>query len=383
MPSYKLYYFHGRGRAEPARLMLAAAGLPYEDVRIEFERWPEYKPKMPMGQAPVLDVDGTMICQSVAIARFIAKESATSLSGPKNLLDVVKAVRGEAPLLEEALLARFDADVPPRCLSDDELAARLETLTGENSGFLLDMTGKDLKAHETIVRLAHFLIMAANDAAAPRQPIRSSKAGKTAAQAVANLLDPTDEPPRETLRQPKRQSQPHWRRTQAPNLLDVVKAVRGEAPLLEEALLARFDADVPPRCLSDDELAARLETLTGENSGFLLDMTGKDLKAHETIVRLAHFLIMAANDAAAPRQPIRSSKAGKTAAQAVANLLDPTDEPPRETLRQPKRQSQPHWRRTQAPMNAGMTTPRLQEESTDKYTPLSRWFGNQMNITAI
>jgi len=116
------------------------------------------------------------------------------------LLDVVKAVRGEAPLLEEALLARFEADVPPRSLSDDELAERLETLTGENSGFLLDMTGKDLKAHETIVRLAHFLIMAANDAAAPRQPIRSSKAGKTAAQAVANLLDPTDEPPRETRR---------------------------------------------------------------------------------------------------------------------------------------------------------------------------------------
>eukprot|EP00058_Branchiostoma_floridae_P015593 XP_002601081.1 hypothetical protein BRAFLDRAFT_121044 [Branchiostoma floridae] len=34
-------------------------------------------------------------------------------------------------------------------------------------------------------------------------------------------------------------------------------------------------------------------------------------------------------------------------------------------------------------VNAGMTTPRLQEESTDKYTPLSRWFGNQMNITTI
>ncbi|CAH1246681.1 HPGDS [Branchiostoma lanceolatum] len=75
MPSYKLYYFHGRGRAEPARLMLAAAGLPYEDIRIEYEQWPEYKPKMPMGQAPVLEVDGTMICQSVAIARFVAKES--------------------------------------------------------------------------------------------------------------------------------------------------------------------------------------------------------------------------------------------------------------------------------------------------------------------
>ncbi|XP_019635268.1 PREDICTED: LOW QUALITY PROTEIN: S-crystallin SL11-like [Branchiostoma belcheri] len=84
MPSYKLYYFNGRGRAEPTRLMLAAAGLPYEDIRMEPEQWPEYKKKMPMGQAPVLEVDGrTMISQSIAIARFVAKES--GLAGKTNM----------------------------------------------------------------------------------------------------------------------------------------------------------------------------------------------------------------------------------------------------------------------------------------------------------
>ncbi|XP_035668884.1 uncharacterized protein LOC118410998 [Branchiostoma floridae] len=147
-----------------------------------------------VGSLRVANWTGTDLTMS-APAPPVLRGDATLVG--QNLLDVVKAVRGEAPLLEEALLARFEADVPPRSLSDDELAERLETLTGENSGFLLDMTGKDLKAHETIVRLAHFLIMAANDAAAPRQPIRSSKAGKTAAQAVANLwTPPTNRPKR-------------------------------------------------------------------------------------------------------------------------------------------------------------------------------------------
>ncbi|XP_078576596.1 uncharacterized protein LOC144862167 [Branchiostoma floridae x Branchiostoma japonicum] len=118
----------------------------------------------------------------------------------QNLFDIYKTVRGETPLPEEDLLARFSADVPLGNLSDNELSERLETLTGQDTVFLLAMTGMDPKAHETIVRLAHFLILAANDTVAPRQQIQPSKASKTAAQAVANLLDPTHVPPRGTER---------------------------------------------------------------------------------------------------------------------------------------------------------------------------------------
>ena len=44
MGKLKLIYFNGRGRGEPARLILAQAGVEYEDERIEFEDWPALKP---------------------------------------------------------------------------------------------------------------------------------------------------------------------------------------------------------------------------------------------------------------------------------------------------------------------------------------------------
>ncbi|XP_048742610.2 S-crystallin SL11-like [Ostrea edulis] len=74
MPAYKLYYFNAKGRAEVCRLLFAAAGAKYEDIRIEGTEWPKKKPSMPQGSMPVLEVDGKMIPQSRAIERFLARE---------------------------------------------------------------------------------------------------------------------------------------------------------------------------------------------------------------------------------------------------------------------------------------------------------------------
>jgi glutathione S-transferase len=80
----KLYYFNLRARAEIIRLIFAAAGRTWNDIRIAFTQWPEYKPKMLLGQCPVLELpDGTQIPQSLSIARYVARE--TGLAGKDDL----------------------------------------------------------------------------------------------------------------------------------------------------------------------------------------------------------------------------------------------------------------------------------------------------------
>merc|ERR1711892_54430 len=73
MSGIKLTYFNLKGRAELARLILAQAEVEYEDCRIEKEDWPELKKSLPLGQLPVVEVEGTTIRQSMTIARYLAR----------------------------------------------------------------------------------------------------------------------------------------------------------------------------------------------------------------------------------------------------------------------------------------------------------------------
>jgi len=76
MVHYKLTYFNARGRAEPMRLLFAAAGVEYEDHRIEQADWPTAKAalKLPFGQIPILEVDGVVLCQTNACTRYLARK---------------------------------------------------------------------------------------------------------------------------------------------------------------------------------------------------------------------------------------------------------------------------------------------------------------------
>jgi glutathione S-transferase len=72
--SVKLTYFdnHG-GRAEPARVALTIAGVPFVDERVQFKDWPAMKPTTALGGLPVLEVDGRQITQSNAINRWAGR----------------------------------------------------------------------------------------------------------------------------------------------------------------------------------------------------------------------------------------------------------------------------------------------------------------------
>merc|ERR1740124_996227 len=88
MPNIKLTYFDLRARAEPCRLLLAYGGIKYEDERIPAPwdpatTWPTLKPTTPFGQLPILRWDDEELCQSMACARFIARE--VGLAGNSNM----------------------------------------------------------------------------------------------------------------------------------------------------------------------------------------------------------------------------------------------------------------------------------------------------------
>uniref|UniRef100_A0A915D1M5 Uncharacterized protein n=1 Tax=Ditylenchus dipsaci TaxID=166011 RepID=A0A915D1M5_9BILA len=61
-------------RAEAIRYLLELAQVKWENVVVTQETWPSLKEEMPLGQVPVLEVDGVKIGQSLAIARFLAHE---------------------------------------------------------------------------------------------------------------------------------------------------------------------------------------------------------------------------------------------------------------------------------------------------------------------
>ncbi|XP_072944772.1 glutathione S-transferase 2-like [Epargyreus clarus] len=71
MPKVAVHYFNARGLGEGPRMLLAYGCQEFEDHRVEREDWPEFKPKTPFGQMPVLEWDGKMFSQSNAICRYL------------------------------------------------------------------------------------------------------------------------------------------------------------------------------------------------------------------------------------------------------------------------------------------------------------------------
>merc|ERR1719419_1212175 len=83
MADIKLTYFNVRARAETARFILAHAGVRYTDQRLTSEQFSSVKPKIPFGQVPTLKYNGEVLCQSIAISRFLANEF--GLAGKNNI----------------------------------------------------------------------------------------------------------------------------------------------------------------------------------------------------------------------------------------------------------------------------------------------------------
>eukprot|EP00091_Calanus_sinicus_P002668 TRINITY_DN12764_c0_g1_i2.p1 TRINITY_DN12764_c0_g1~~TRINITY_DN12764_c0_g1_i2.p1 ORF type:complete len:242 (+),score=31.39 TRINITY_DN12764_c0_g1_i2:44-727(+) len=88
IPTIKLTYFNLRARAEPARLLLAYAGVSYEDDRLPLlgrisKNGLQRRLHIPMAVFPCSTWGGKEIAQSLAITRFLATKF--GLAGRDNL----------------------------------------------------------------------------------------------------------------------------------------------------------------------------------------------------------------------------------------------------------------------------------------------------------
>ena len=81
MTQIRLTYFEGAGRAEPVRIALCLAKLPFEDRRLKFPEFAAMRAagEFPLNSLPVLEVDGRAMVQTAAMLRFVARFAGTDL----------------------------------------------------------------------------------------------------------------------------------------------------------------------------------------------------------------------------------------------------------------------------------------------------------------
>lgn len=140
----KLTYFDFAGCAELTRLVLVYGGIPFTDERIDRAEFAKLKPALPFGQLPVLQVDGKVFSQSVAIARFAAQLAGLCPVDPVEALQVDMIVDSICELIIN----------PEVAISHEED----EAIKAEKIHQFLELTlPKGLKALEKMVQGNFFL----------------------------------------------------------------------------------------------------------------------------------------------------------------------------------------------------------------------------------
>ncbi|XP_032155586.1 glutathione S-transferase A4-like isoform X2 [Sapajus apella] len=106
----KLYYFHGRGRMESIRWLLAAAGVEFEEEFLETREQYEKLQKdgrLLFGQVPLVEVDGMMLTQTRAILSYLAAKFNFYGKDLKERVRIDMYVDGTLDLMAMIMLAPF------------------------------------------------------------------------------------------------------------------------------------------------------------------------------------------------------------------------------------------------------------------------------------
>jgi glutathione S-transferase len=86
MSNVTLTYFPLDARGLTARAALAIAGIEFEDKHIAFADFPAAKPTLPLGQLPILSIDGEQHTQTAAIVRYALARGGKAPTDPLTIL---------------------------------------------------------------------------------------------------------------------------------------------------------------------------------------------------------------------------------------------------------------------------------------------------------
>jgi prostaglandin-H2 D-isomerase / glutathione transferase len=112
----ELKYFDFTGRGEVLRILLnGCKNVEFTDTRIPFSEWSTVKPTLPLGQIPILSIDGTVMTQSVSLYRYCAK-----------LVDLYPSDPFQALVVDETMDVLNDmlAQLPKGSGTDEELKTK-------------------------------------------------------------------------------------------------------------------------------------------------------------------------------------------------------------------------------------------------------------------
>ncbi|EGZ28034.1 hypothetical protein PHYSODRAFT_472264 [Phytophthora sojae] len=122
-PALKLSYFGFAGRAEAARLAFYIGGVPFEDKRLSHEQFPELKLSLPLGQVPVLEVDGQVMTQTYAILRYAGRLGGLyPVSTPFAALKVDEMLHALCEMGDQIIPSFQEQDAEKRKAMREELA---------------------------------------------------------------------------------------------------------------------------------------------------------------------------------------------------------------------------------------------------------------------
>ncbi|XP_028846789.1 glutathione S-transferase 3-like [Denticeps clupeoides] len=141
-----LHYFNGRGRMEPVRWLLGAAGVEFEEVflttRAQYEKMLEAGDLM-FKQVPLVEIDGMKLVQTKAILNYIA--------GKYNLLGKDLKERAMIDMYSEGLRDVMDMITALPFLPPEKKAAQLKSLEDSATGRYLPIYEKALTGSQFLV----------------------------------------------------------------------------------------------------------------------------------------------------------------------------------------------------------------------------------------